>query len=90
MTTLDERHGEHGEGAHGGAPPRSGGTLRSHVVALNRPTAALPLLTGSKAAHLARAAGAGLPVLPGFVIAPGARASDGSHGGAGARRRSQT
>ncbi|MFF7390297.1 PEP/pyruvate-binding domain-containing protein [Streptomyces scabiei] len=68
MTALDERHGEHGEGAHGGASPRSGGTLGSRVVPLSRPTASLPLLTGSKAAHLARAARAGLPVLPGFVI----------------------
>ncbi|MFM9553370.1 MULTISPECIES: PEP/pyruvate-binding domain-containing protein [Streptomyces] len=68
MTTLDERHGEHGEGAHGGAPPRSGRTPGSHVVPLHQPAASLPLLTGSKAAHLARAAHAGLPVLPGFVI----------------------
>ena len=42
MTTLDERHGEHGEGAHGGASPRSGGTLGSRVVPLDRPTASLP------------------------------------------------
>ncbi|MDX2783381.1 PEP/pyruvate-binding domain-containing protein, partial [Streptomyces caniscabiei] len=68
MTTLDERHGEHGEGARGGAPPRSGRTPGSHVVPLHQPAASLPLLTGSKAAHLARAARAGLPVLPGFVI----------------------
>ncbi|WP_275593135.1 PEP/pyruvate-binding domain-containing protein [Streptomyces deccanensis] len=68
MTTLDERHGDHGEGAHGGAPLRGGGTPTSHVVPLDQPTASLPPLTGSKAAHLARAARAGLPVLPGFVI----------------------
>ncbi|WP_051947698.1 PEP/pyruvate-binding domain-containing protein [Streptomyces scabiei] len=68
MTTLDERHGEHGEGARGGAPPRGDGTPVSHVVLLNQPTASLPPLSGSKAANLARAARAGLPVLPGFVI----------------------
>ncbi|MDX3510158.1 PEP/pyruvate-binding domain-containing protein [Streptomyces caniscabiei] len=68
MTTLDERHGEHGESAHGGAPPRSGRTPGSHVVPLHQSAASLALLTGSKAAHLARAVRAGLPVLPGFVI----------------------
>ncbi|MDX3688989.1 PEP/pyruvate-binding domain-containing protein [Streptomyces europaeiscabiei] len=68
MTTLDERHGEHGEGARGGAPPRGDGTPVSHVVLLNQPAASLPPLSGSKAANLSRAARAGLPVLPGFVI----------------------
>ncbi|WP_406195811.1 PEP-utilizing enzyme [Streptomyces europaeiscabiei] len=68
MTTLDERHGEHGEGAPGGAPLRGGGIPGSQVVPLNHPTASLPPLSGSKAANLARAARAGLPVLPGFVI----------------------
>lgn len=68
MTTLDERHGEHGDGAHCGAPPRGDGTLGSRVVPLNQPTASLSPVAGSKAAHLARAARAGLPVLPGFVI----------------------
>ncbi|MDG5802804.1 PEP/pyruvate-binding domain-containing protein [Streptomyces ossamyceticus] len=87
MTTLDERQGERGEGAHGGRPTRSDGTSDgtpasgtsasgtsasgSHVVALTQPTASLRPLTGSKAAHLARAARAGLPVLPGFVLPPG-------------------
>ncbi|MFF7263785.1 PEP/pyruvate-binding domain-containing protein [Streptomyces sp. NPDC008159] len=92
MTTLDERQGEHGAGAHGGRPTRSDGTSDgtpasrtsasgtsasgtsasgSHVVALTQPTASLRPLTGSKAAHLARAARAGLPVLPGFVLPPG-------------------
>jgi pyruvate,water dikinase len=82
MTTLDERQGEHGEGAHGGRPTRSDGTSDgtpasgasasgSHVVSLTQPTASLRPLTGSKAAHLARAARAGLPVLPGFVLPPG-------------------
>ena len=53
-------------GAHGG-----------EAVPLDRPAAALPLLAGSKAANLARAAGAGLPVLPGFVIThPGPDADD--------------
>jgi phosphohistidine swiveling domain-containing protein len=85
MTTLDERHGE---GARDGDDPRGGSALnavaadghdtvgapRREVVPLHRPAAALPPLAGSKAANLARAAGAGLPVLPGFVIthpAPG-------------------
>ncbi|MFJ7042622.1 PEP/pyruvate-binding domain-containing protein [Streptomyces sp. NPDC101112] len=87
MTTLDERQGEHGAGAHGGRPTRSDGTSHgtpasrtsasgtsasgSHVVALTQPTASLRPLTGSKAARLARAARAGLPVLPGFVLPPG-------------------
>ncbi|WP_369257753.1 PEP/pyruvate-binding domain-containing protein [Streptomyces sp. R35] len=35
---------------------------------MDQPSAALPRLVGSKAAHLARAARAGLPVLPGFVV----------------------
>ncbi|MEU6801007.1 PEP/pyruvate-binding domain-containing protein [Streptomyces neyagawaensis] len=88
MTTVDERRGDHGEGAHGGRPPRSDGTsdgtpasvtsaFGSHVVSLTQPTASLRPLTGSKAAHLARAARAGLPVLPGFVLSPG---FDGSAG----------
>ncbi|WHM40574.1 PEP/pyruvate-binding domain-containing protein [Streptomyces sp. BPTC-684] len=42
------------------------------AVALDRPAARLPLSAGSKAANLARAAAAGLPVLPGFVIPHGA------------------
>ncbi|WP_371659175.1 PEP/pyruvate-binding domain-containing protein [Streptomyces sp. NBC_00280] len=85
MTTLDERHGE---GARDGDDPRGGPVLDAvaadgrvavgahgrEAVPLDRPAAALPLIAGSKAANLARAAGAGLPVLPGFVIthpAPG-------------------
>lgn len=81
MTTLDERHGE---GPRDGDDPRGGavlsavaahglhpvGTHGGQAVPLDRPDAALPLLAGSKAANLARAAGAGLPVLPGFVITP--------------------
>ncbi|WP_234046890.1 hypothetical protein, partial [Streptomyces adelaidensis] len=95
MTTLDERHGEHGE--HGedapdGAQPWGGGTPGSHVVSLTQPSASLPLLAGSKAAHLSRAARAGLPVLPGFVIPyvpergddlDGVRGPDGTHGAHG-------
>ncbi|MFD9791886.1 PEP/pyruvate-binding domain-containing protein [Streptomyces sp. NPDC059070] len=46
-------------------------TVPPTTVALDRPEARLPLSTGSKAANLARAAGAGLPVLPGFVIPHG-------------------
>ncbi|MFD3585207.1 PEP/pyruvate-binding domain-containing protein [Streptomyces sp. NPDC058683] len=59
MTTLDERHG-------------LVGAQEPLAVPLDRPLAALPLHAGSKAANLARAAGAGLPVLPGFVIPDGA------------------
>ncbi|MER5514934.1 PEP/pyruvate-binding domain-containing protein [Streptomyces sp. NPDC002763] len=59
MTTLDERHGL----AEAQEPV---------AVPLDRTLAALPLRAGSKAANLARAAGAGLPVLPGFVIPDGA------------------
>ncbi|MFJ5258961.1 PEP/pyruvate-binding domain-containing protein [Streptomyces sp. NPDC088387] len=66
MTTLHERHGE---GAReGDGPRRFSGEAGHAVVPLDQPTAALPLLAGSKAANLARAARAGLPVLPGFVI----------------------
>ncbi|WP_254646125.1 PEP/pyruvate-binding domain-containing protein [Streptomyces sp. GbtcB6] len=55
MTTLDERHG----------------LVEAQdpvAVPLDQPLAALPLRAGSKAANLARAASAGLPVLPGFVV----------------------
>ncbi|WP_328503599.1 PEP-utilizing enzyme [Streptomyces sp. NBC_00457] len=71
MTTIDERHGD---GARGGEEPRVEVALSPveacgpAVIALEQPTAALSRLTGSKAANLARAARAGLPVLPGFVI----------------------
>ncbi|KKD03575.1 PEP/pyruvate-binding domain-containing protein [Streptomyces sp. WM6386] len=71
MTTLDERHGE---GARDGDRPRGEaalGLVDAHApvtVPLDRPGAAVPADAGSKAANLARAAGAGLPVLPGFVI----------------------
>ncbi|MFJ8105223.1 PEP/pyruvate-binding domain-containing protein [Streptomyces sp. NPDC096132] len=71
MTTLDERHGD---GAHGGEGPRGevalgpAGTHGPATVPLEDPGAALPRHAGSKAANLARAARAGLPVLPGFVI----------------------
>ncbi|MGW0760094.1 PEP/pyruvate-binding domain-containing protein [Streptomyces sp. NPDC002814] len=71
MTTIDERHGD---GARGREEPRGEVALspvEAHgpaVIALEQLTAALPRLTGSKAANLARAARAGLPVLPGFVI----------------------
>ncbi|MER5788685.1 hypothetical protein [Streptomyces sp. NPDC001980] len=64
MTTLDERHG-------------LVETQGPVAVPLDQPFAALPLHAGSKAANLARAAGAGLPVLPGFVILDGAA---GAHG----------
>jgi phosphohistidine swiveling domain-containing protein len=73
MTTLDERHGE---GARDGDGPRGEGAVGlvkagiPTTVPLDRPGADLPQLAGSKAANLARAARAGLPVLPGFVIPP--------------------
>ncbi|MFJ8060202.1 PEP/pyruvate-binding domain-containing protein [Streptomyces sp. NPDC096142] len=69
MTTLDERHGED-------ARETQRETDRAY-----RPAATVPLdqltpeqerFAGSKAANLARAARAGLPVLPGFVIPEGA------------------
>ncbi|MFC5214757.1 PEP/pyruvate-binding domain-containing protein [Streptomyces coerulescens] len=62
MTTLDERHGEGARETPGPAP------VPTAVVPLDRPGTELRRLMGSKAANLARAAGAGLPVLPGFVI----------------------
>ncbi|MFF7445096.1 MULTISPECIES: PEP/pyruvate-binding domain-containing protein [unclassified Streptomyces] len=71
MTTLDERHGE---GARDGDRPRGEVALglvdapAPVPLPLDHPDAALPDSAGSKAANLARAAGAGLPVLPGFVI----------------------
>ncbi|SED23021.1 pyruvate, water dikinase [Streptomyces sp. 3213] len=69
MTTLDERHGE-------GAREAVGAYRPAAAVPLDHPTAAQPGLAGSKAANLARAAAAGLPVLPGFVIPEGAPDSD--------------
>ncbi|MFJ9243337.1 PEP/pyruvate-binding domain-containing protein [Streptomyces sp. NPDC101776] len=63
MTTLDERHGE---GAR-----ETAGTYRPDAAVpldLGQLTAMQPRFAGSKAANLARAAHAGLPVLPGFVI----------------------
>lgn len=71
MTTLDERHGE---GARDGDEPRGEVALGlapaygPATVPLQEPLAAVVAKAGSKAANLARAAGAGLPVLPGFVI----------------------
>jgi pyruvate,water dikinase len=43
-------------------------TSRPSVVTLTDPAAAVPGLVGAKAANLARAVAAGLPVLPGFAI----------------------
>lgn len=65
MTTLDERHGE-------GAREAAGAYRPDAAVPLDQLTATQPLFAGSKAANLARAARAGLPVLPGFVIPEGA------------------
>ncbi|MER5211590.1 PEP/pyruvate-binding domain-containing protein [Streptomyces sp. NPDC002838] len=74
MTTLDERHGEgapDGEGPLGESALGLVEAVGPAVVPLDQPGAALPRLAGSKAANLARAARAGLPVLPGFVIPHG-------------------
>ncbi|MET9733681.1 PEP/pyruvate-binding domain-containing protein [Streptomyces sp. NPDC006458] len=76
MTTLDELHEDSwydGEGPRGqrglGAWSREHGhEAVPQTVPLGHPAATDPGLTGSKAANLARAASAGLPVLPGFVI----------------------
>ncbi|MEV8542449.1 PEP/pyruvate-binding domain-containing protein [Streptomyces sp. NPDC051572] len=65
MTTLDERHGEGAREAEGAYRPDA-------AIPLDQLTAIQPLFAGSKAANLARAARAGLPVLPGFVIPEGA------------------
>jgi len=65
MTTLDERHGEGTWEAEGAYRPDA-------AVPLGQLTAIQPLFAGSKAANLARAARAGLPVLPGFVVPEGA------------------
>ncbi|MFJ9379000.1 PEP/pyruvate-binding domain-containing protein [Streptomyces sp. NPDC101455] len=65
MTTLDERHGEDAREAAGAYRPDA-------AVPLDQLTAIQPLFAGSKAANLAHAARAGLPVLPGFVIPEGA------------------
>ncbi|MBD0844524.1 PEP/pyruvate-binding domain-containing protein [Streptomyces sp. TRM68416] len=71
MTTLDERHGEgayKGEGSRGETALGLVAEYAPAAVPLEQPLAAVPGTAGSKAANLARAAGAGLPVLPGFVI----------------------
>ncbi|GKQ38196.1 PEP/pyruvate-binding domain-containing protein [Streptomyces sp. A012304] len=71
MTTLDERHEEDahgGEGARGQVTLGLAGDRVPAAVPLEQPGAESPRSAGSKAAHLARAARAGLPVLPGFVI----------------------
>ncbi|WP_432043670.1 PEP/pyruvate-binding domain-containing protein [Streptomyces cadmiisoli] len=46
------------------------GAEQAAVVWLTAPLAANPAITGTKAANLARAVAAGLPVLPGFVLIP--------------------
>ncbi|MFJ8633359.1 PEP/pyruvate-binding domain-containing protein [Streptomyces sp. NPDC093568] len=77
MTTLYERHGEGARDREEHRGDVALGRVEVHgptVVPLNQRGSALPRLMGSKAANLARAAGAGLPVLPGFVI---------PHGGSG-------
>ncbi|MFD6286568.1 PEP/pyruvate-binding domain-containing protein [Streptomyces sp. NPDC060205] len=63
MTTVDERHED---GACDG--DERGARHTAHAVPLSDPQATRIALAGSKAAHLARAARAGLPVLPGFVL----------------------
>ncbi|MFE2886681.1 PEP/pyruvate-binding domain-containing protein [Streptomyces sp. NPDC059272] len=65
MTTLDERHD-------GDARETEGAYRPAATVPLGQLTPEQGRFAGSKAANLARAAGAGLPVLPGFVIPEGA------------------
>ncbi|MEV0319492.1 PEP/pyruvate-binding domain-containing protein [Streptomyces sp. NPDC050658] len=67
MTTLGERPAYDGRGRQQG----TGGAAGLPTVPLHDSLAARVGLTGSKAAHLARAARAGLPVLPGFVVPHG-------------------
>ncbi|MFD9905048.1 PEP/pyruvate-binding domain-containing protein [Streptomyces sp. NPDC059063] len=55
-------------------------TDRLAVVGLEARRARDARLAGAKAAHLARAAGAGLPVLPGFVLVPARDTEPGPHG----------
>ncbi|GAA5024379.1 PEP/pyruvate-binding domain-containing protein [Streptomyces siamensis] len=74
MTTLDERHED---AARDGEALRGGNASVPHglrAVPLDHPAATLTRFAGSKAAHLARAARAGLPVLPGFVVPCGTAA----------------
>ncbi|WP_282792601.1 PEP/pyruvate-binding domain-containing protein [Streptomyces sp. CC224B] len=59
-------------------------TDRLDVVGLDARRARDPRTAGAKAAHLARAARAGLPVLPGFVLVPAGRAADTGAEGTGA------
>ncbi|WP_234439730.1 PEP/pyruvate-binding domain-containing protein [Streptomyces bicolor] len=72
MTTIEERHGDGARDreVHRGdnSLDRAGEAYGPAIVPLDQPEAAIPQLMGSKAANLARAARAGLPVLPGFVI----------------------
>ncbi|WP_274560773.1 PEP/pyruvate-binding domain-containing protein [Streptomyces spiramyceticus] len=56
------------------------GLERLAVIPLEAAEARNPALTGAKAANLARAAAAGLPVLPGFAIVPAASAAQSAAG----------
>jgi phosphohistidine swiveling domain-containing protein len=47
-------------------------SLAAHVLSLDDPAASDPTYTGAKAANLARAAAAGVPVLPGVVVSTAA------------------
>lgn len=85
MTTLGERpayddmYGDgHGEGKGGPRGMDAAHATALPPVPLDDPRAVQSRLTGSKAAHLARAARAGLPVLPGFVVPHGADESPGA------------
>ncbi|MEU4995444.1 PEP/pyruvate-binding domain-containing protein [Streptomyces sp. NPDC021622] len=85
MTTLGERpayddtYGDgHGEGKGGPRGMDAAHATALPPVPLEDPRAAQTRLTGSKAAHLARAARAGLPVLPGFVVPHGADEAPGT------------
>ncbi|OEJ28088.1 hypothetical protein BGM19_06785 [Streptomyces agglomeratus] len=61
------------------------GLERLAVIPLEAEEARNPALTGAKAANLARAAAAGLPVLPGFALMPVEAAAGVPHGEAALR-----
>ncbi|MET9453716.1 PEP/pyruvate-binding domain-containing protein [Streptomyces canus] len=86
MTMLDEHHGEGARDGDGRGGAVRSGPVEAYDMAgpdpvpLEQPAAAAPRTAGSKAANLARAARAGLPVLPGFVIPHAAATHRGTDG----------
>ncbi|MET9518172.1 PEP/pyruvate-binding domain-containing protein [Streptomyces sp. NPDC002994] len=63
----------------------SSGLERLAVIPLEAEEARNPAVTGAKAANLARAAAAGLPVLPGFTLMPAPPSATAAHGEAALR-----